>query len=140
MDPISFSEAISAVIAQRLVRKLCNKCKKTFKPNKKFFEKLKIIYDPDWFDRHEMDKIYKKASLKEKVGCKTCDQIGYRGRTAIFEVLECTPSIKQGIKDNSTSNEIREMALINGMRTLRMDAVEKVLQGVTDSDEVIRVC
>jgi type II secretory ATPase GspE/PulE/Tfp pilus assembly ATPase PilB-like protein len=138
MDRISFSEALAAVIAQRLVRKLCKKCSKSFKPDKEQLEKLKVAYGAEWFDKHGMDK--KKQAPKQKIGCKACDQIGYRGRTAIFEILESTEEIKKGIKKRATTEELREMALENGMRTLRMDAVEKVFQGVTDIEEILRVC
>jgi type II secretory ATPase GspE/PulE/Tfp pilus assembly ATPase PilB-like protein len=140
MDPISFSEALAAVIAQRLVRMLCNKCKKSFKQDKDLAEKLKDTYGSDWFEKHEMEKIAKKASLKKKVGCKNCDHIGYRGRTAVFELLESTDRIKKGIKEKASTEDLALMAMENGMRTLRMDAVEKVYKGVTDLDEILRVC
>jgi general secretion pathway protein E/type IV pilus assembly protein PilB len=87
-----------------------------------------------------MEKIAKKASLKKKVGCKNCDHIGYRGRTAVFELLESTDRIKKGIKEKASTEDLALMAMENGMRTLRMDAVEKVYKGVTDLDEILRVC
>ncbi|MEN8231542.1 MAG: GspE/PulE family protein [Thermodesulfobacteriota bacterium] len=138
MDPISFSEALSAVIAQRLVRRLCKKCKKSFKPNKEQFEKLKVAYGLEWFEKHGMAT--EKQAFKQKTGCRECDQIGYRGRVAIFEMLENTDRIKKGIKEKASIEELRQMAMENGMRTLRMDAVEKIFQGVTELDEILRVC
>ncbi len=138
MDRISFSEALAAVIAQRLVRMLCKKCKKSFKPDKEQFEKLKTAYGPEWFEKHGMDK--KRQALKQRTGCKSCDQIGYRGRTAIFEMLESTDRIKKGIKEKASTEDLKIMALENGMRTLRMDAIEKIFRGVTDLDEILRVC
>jgi len=138
MDRISFSEALAAVIAQRLVRKLCKKCSRSLKPDKEHLEKLNVAYGAEWFKKHGMDT--KKQGFKQKIGCKACDQLGYRGRTAIFEVLESTDRIKKGIKQKASTEELREMAMENGMRTLRMDAVEKVFQGVTDLDEILRVC
>lgn len=140
MDPISFSEALTAVIAQRLVRMLCKKCKKTFKPNKEEYEALRVTYGPGWFEKNEMAKAYEKADLKQRVGCKDCDQVGYRGRTAIYEMLQNTNKIKQGIKDRASTEDLRLLALENGMRTLRMDGVEKVFEGVTDLSEILRVC
>src|SRR5210317_1860228 len=62
MDRVSFSEALAAVIAQRLVRLLCKKCKKSYKPDSEFLEKLKVAYGPEWFEKHEMDK--KKPAFK----------------------------------------------------------------------------
>ena len=138
MDRISFSEALSMVIAQRLVRMLCEKCKKDFKPDKEQFEQLKMAYGPEWFEKHGMDK--EKQAFKQREGCAECDQIGYRGRMAIFEMLECTDRIKKGIKERASVEELKQMALENGMRTLRMDAVEKVFQGITDLDEILRIC
>ncbi len=138
MDPISFSEALSAVIAQRLVRRLCKKCGKSFKPNKEEFEKLKVAYGQEWFEKHGMAT--EKQAFKQKKGCKECDQIGYRGRVAIFEMLENTDRIKKGIKEKASIEELRQMAMENGMRTLRMDAVEKIFQGITELDEILRVC
>ncbi|NOQ66134.1 MAG: type II secretion system protein E, partial [Desulfobacterales bacterium] len=138
MDPISFSEALSAVIAQRLVRRLCKKCGKSFKPNKEQFEKLKVAYELEWFEKHGMAT--EKQAFKQKKGCKECDQIGYRGRVAIFEMLENTDRIKKGIKEKASIEELRQMAMENGMRTLRMDAVEKIFQGITELDEILRVC
>ena len=93
---------------------------------------------PSAWREHGMDN--EKKAFKQKQGCKECDQIGYRGRTAIFEVLENTDRIKKGIKENASIEELRQMALENGMRTLRMDAIEKVFQGITDLEEILRVC
>ncbi|MGW8288332.1 MAG: GspE/PulE family protein, partial [Desulfobulbales bacterium] len=140
MDPISLSEALTAVIAQRLVRMLCNKCKKSLKPSKKEYEEMKATYGPDWFEKHEMDKVYEKATMKQKVGCKECDQVGYRGRTAIYELLQNTDQIKHGIKEKASTDELKMMAMEKGLRTLRMDGVEKVIEGVTDLSEILRVC
>jgi type II secretory ATPase GspE/PulE/Tfp pilus assembly ATPase PilB-like protein len=138
MDPISFSEALAMVIAQRLVRMFCTKCRKNFKPDKEHFEKLKVAYGSEWFEKHGMDT--EKQAFKKRIGCKECDQIGYRGRTAIFEMLKSTDMIKKGIKEKASIEELRQMAMENGMRTLRMDAIEKVFRGVTDLDEILRVC
>ena len=138
MDPISFSEALAMVIAQRLVRTFCKKCSKKFKPDKDELDRLKTAYGAEWFDKHGMDT--ESKALMQKVGCSECDGIGYRGRTAIFELLENSDRIKKGIKDKVSVEELRLMAMENGMRTLRMDAVSKVFQGVTDLEEVLRVC
>ena len=140
MDPISFSEALAMVIAQRLIRLLCLKCKKEYKPGTDEYDKLKEAYNPVWFKKHGMDKIYAKAIFKKKVGCKECDQVGYRDRRAIFEMLESTDDIRRGIKERASTEELKMMALQNGMHTLRMDAVEKIFLGVTDLSEVLRVC
>ena len=138
IDPISFSEALAAVIAQRLVRILCKKCKKSYKPDKEYFEKLKVAYGAEWFEKHGIDT--KRPAFKQRVGCKSCDQVGYRGRSAIFEMLESTDRIKNGIKEKASNEELKQVAIEHGMRTLRMDAVVKCFQGITDLDEILRVC
>ena len=97
-----------------------------------------MAYGSEWFEKHGMDT--EKQAFKERSGCKECDEIGYRGRTAIFEMLESTDRIKKGIKEKASIEELRQMAMENGMRTLRMDAIEKVFHGVTDLDEILRVC
>jgi type II secretory ATPase GspE/PulE/Tfp pilus assembly ATPase PilB-like protein len=140
VDRINFSEAFAAVIAQRLVRILCKKCTERFHPDQELYDQLIEAYGPDWFEKHKMKKFSDKLFLKKKFGCKACDQIGYRGRTAIFELLVSTDQIKRGIKEKCTTEEIRDMAMKNGMRTLRMDGVDKIFQGITDIDEIIRVC
>ncbi len=140
MDPISFSEALTMVIAQRLLRMLCLKCKKAHKPSKEEYQTLKEAYGPEWFEKHEVEKLHEKGTMKKRVGCSECDDVGYRDRRAIFEVLESTDQIKQGIKEKATTEKLRLMALENGMRTLRMAAVEKIFLGATDLDEVLRVC
>jgi type II secretory ATPase GspE/PulE/Tfp pilus assembly ATPase PilB-like protein len=140
VDRINFSEAFAAVIAQRLVRILCKKCTERIHPDQELYDQLIEAYGPDWFEKHKMKKFSDKLFLKKKNGCTACDQIGYRGRTAIFEVLVSTDQIKRGIKKKCSTEEIRNMAMENGMRTLRMDGVDKVFQGKTDIDEIVRVC
>ena len=117
---------------------LRKKCKKTLKPDKEYLEKIKVAYGAAMFEKHSMDTA--KQTFKQRVGCKECDTIGYRGRTAIFEMLESTDGIKKGIKEKASTEELKLMALENGMRTLRMDAIEKVYFGVTDLNEILRVC
>jgi type II secretory ATPase GspE/PulE/Tfp pilus assembly ATPase PilB-like protein len=134
------SEAIAVVIAQRLIRTLCPKCKKSYHPDKEYYENIKEAYDPVWFDRHRMKKYSAKFTIKKEGGCKSCDQIGYRGRTAIFELLVATDEIKKGIKVKASTEDLRLMAMENGMHTMRMDGIDKVLQGITGLDEVVRVC
>ena len=92
------------------------------------------------FEKHEMAKAVEKATLYQREGCKECDNVGYRGRMAIYEMLLNTDAIKQAIKEKASTEELKKLALENGMRTLRMDGVEKVIEGVTDLPEILRVC
>ncbi len=119
------ADAVNLIVAQRLVRMICPYCKKEVKDlNDSVYEKLKV-------DRSV--KIYKGA------GCKSCDDTGYKGRTAIFELLPVTSAIKKLISGNANDMEIREVAFKEGLVTLRQAAVAKMLEGVTTVDEVFSV-
>ena len=81
-----------------------------------------------------------RQAFKQRIGCKTCDQLGYRGRTAIFEMLASSDIIKTGIKEKVSTETLKQMAMEHGMHTLRMDAISKIFQGITDLAEILRVC
>ena len=109
--------------AQRLLRKLCNECKKPIKIPKEFHEELDITDD---------DVIY------GPVGCPKCNDTGKKGRIGAFEVMVMHPGLRQVILNGGSTAAIREQALKDGMLTLRMDAILKLKQGLVDYEEVIR--
>jgi len=128
--PFLISSSVIGVMAQRLVRKICPKCIEEYKPEPDVLENLKVNFelpDPGSF------KLYRGK------GCDYCKNTGYRGRTAIFEVIRINDEIRSMIMKNSSSNEIKGVAVKNGMRTLLDSGVEKALQGITTIDEVLRV-
>jgi type IV pilus assembly protein PilB len=128
--PFLISSSVIGVMAQRLVRKICPKCIEEYKPEPDVLENLKVNFelpDPGSF------KLYRGK------GCDYCKNTGYRGRTAIFEMIRINDEIRSMIMKNSSSNEIKEVAVKNGMRTLLDSGVEKALQGITTIDEVLRV-
>jgi len=138
MDPFNFSDALLGILAQRLVRTLCKDCKETFHPTKEEFELLVRAYDGD-FDA--LDISYNNdLKLNRAKGCQKCSNTGYRGRTALVEVLSGTTKMKSLIQNKAKMEEIREQALADGMRTLMQDGIRKIFLGQTDLMQVRKVC
>ena len=119
------ADAVNLIVAQRLVRMICPFCKKEVK------DLSDVVYEKLGIDRTV--KIYKGA------GCKACDDTGFKGRTAIFELLPITSAIKKLITSNANDMEIREVAHKEGLVTLREAAIAKMVAGVTTVDEVFSV-
>ena len=128
--------AINALMAQRLIRKLCD-CKKERKLTEEEKEKIKKV----------LEKLSPKSGLQipeldhvwEPVGCEKCNKIGYKGRTTISEVLVVDRDIEEMINSGASSSQIHDKAVENGMITMEQDGVLKVLEGETTFDEVNRV-
>lgn len=137
LNPINFSDALLAVLAQRLVRTLCAKCKAPSPASEDEFDLLETIYTPALFPELGVKK--GELQLMRAVGCKDCGGSGYRGRTGVHELLVATPAIKKMIYKGSTVNDIRDQALKEGMRTLLQDGVWKVVKGDTDMEQLKRV-
>jgi type II secretory ATPase GspE/PulE/Tfp pilus assembly ATPase PilB-like protein len=124
------SSSLECLIAQRLVRIVCPKCKVTSSSQKQE-EILKQIKDIR-FD-------LQKANICEGKGCEDCRFTGYRGRTAIHEILIINEAIREMILKRASSQQIKAKAIAQGMLTLRQDGLVKVLGGITTFDELIRV-
>lgn len=121
--PFQIASAVNLIQAQRLLRKLCNECKKPVDVPKGLWEELSI---------KEGDVIY------GPVGCPKCNGKGKKGRIGAYEVMVMTPSVRQVVLRNGTTEEIRQEAIKSGMLTLRGDAVLKMKQGIVEYEEVIR--
>jgi len=128
VEPFLVSSAVDCVLAQRLIRKLCTKCKQSYKPTE---ESLKVNGFPP-----EMIADY---TFYRAVGCGECNSTGYRGRFALFEVMLVTEEIRRLIVERRTSDDIKRLAIEQGMITLRNDGLRKVINGITSIEEVIRV-
>ena len=158
MDPFNFSDALLGILAQRLAKRLCE-CKKSHAANeqelelliKEYCEELQNIdhfkTDPesaqkeilaDWKKQYGDDK--GRIMLYEPVGCDTCSESGYKGRVGLHELLIATDALKKNIQEHARVAEMLVTALGDGMRTLKQDGVEKVLQGITDMQQVRTVC
>lgn len=128
MEPFLISSSVIAIIAQRLVRTLCPDCKESYTPG---YESLASIGIET--KMLENNKIYR--SMK----CPACMNTGYRGRTAIFEMMVLNDDLKKVILKTSDANQIRSEAIKSGMSTLMHDGARKVLEGITSIEEVYRV-
>lgn len=131
VEPFLVSSSLECLIAQRLVRIICPNCKTPLKPEnkKEVFEETKELI--------EFDSL--KTELYEGKGCEKCRFTGYRGRTGIYEILTITEPIRELILNRASSQQIKQKAVSEGMRTLRQDGLQKVLKGITTFTEVMRV-
>ena len=140
IDPYNFSDALLGVLAQRLARKLCEHCKKPYHPDREEYDELVHGYGKDCFAAHKMADYLPELSFMKKEGCEKCGGTGYKGRIAFHELLLGTKMVKDAVKKSTGVEHLRELAIEEGMRTLRMDGILKVFQGITDYEQVNKVC
>jgi type II secretory ATPase GspE/PulE/Tfp pilus assembly ATPase PilB-like protein len=124
-DPYTLGKCIAGILSQRLVRKICNDCKEEYE--------LK-----DW--ENASLGINAKTVLFKGKGCDKCHGSGYRGRTAVYELLELNDELRSAIVNNASIAELTEIAVKSGMVTMKQDGMAKAVQGITTIDEVTRVC
>ncbi len=129
-EPFLVSSCVEGVMAQRLVRNLCPHCKKAYRPDPAEL--------PDDFPFERMENEC-GGHIFKPVGCRECRQVGYRGRSGIYELMVTTNRVRELTGRNSTAWEVKRVALEEGMRTLRMDGWEKVLAGQSSIEEIARV-
>jgi type IV pilus assembly protein PilB len=129
VEPYLAASAIDCVVAQRLLRKLCVKCKEPYKPDK---AELQEVGFPE-FILDEIDE------LMRPVGCSACAKTGFRGRLGIYEIMPISEEIERMVVERDSSDNIKRSALSDGMILLREDGLEKVRTGVTSIPEVLRV-
>ena len=130
VEPFLVASSLTAIMAQRLLRRLCKTCKEEFTP------------DPDALIEVGIDPAEARKVVVYKPhpgGCSECLNTGYRGRTGIYELLTVNDRIRNMIVQNLSSSEIRNAAIENGMTTLRADGASKFLQGLTSLEEVVRI-
>ncbi len=120
------ADSIVGVIAQRLVRRLCTNCKSPRQATNVEKMMLGVPTDEDYI-------------VYEPVGCNQCNESGFFGRIGVYEILEMTPSLRNIISTHGTTEQIKEVALNEGMHTLRMSAAHYVKEGVTTLDEMMKV-
>ncbi len=158
MDPFNFSDALLGILAQRLAKRLC-KCKKSHAASQQEIDALLEEYceelnnidrfkaDPEaakkeildgWTKQYGDDK--GRIMLYEPVGCDSCSDSGYKGRLGLHELLIATDAVKKNIQEHARVAEMLVTALGEGMRTLKQDGMEKVLEGITDMKQVRMVC
>jgi type II secretory ATPase GspE/PulE/Tfp pilus assembly ATPase PilB-like protein len=158
MDPFNFADALLGILAQRLAKRLC-KCKESYTPEqaevKHFLTEYcqELLNTPEFkadanagykriFERFQRDYGFGKPEfrLHRAKGCDACGGTGYKGRVGLHELLVGTDPIKKLIQEHARVAEILATSLAEGMLTLKMDGMEKVLQGITDMAQVRAVC
>jgi type IV pilus assembly protein PilB len=128
LPPYLISSGIVCIVAQRLARRLCPRCKQT------------VIVEPDSMSPRELKLLGPvQAEISRAVGCKNCFNSGYRGRVGLFEVLPVDAELRELILSQASADRLREHAVRMGMRTLREDGRRKVLAGLTTAEEVERL-
>lgn len=127
VEPFLVSSAVDCVLAQRLARRLCSECKTEWKP--KASALIEAGYSADNLPE----------TVMRAIGCRKCGGTGYQGRIGVHEVLLMSEEISRLCVENATAEEIRRVAIEQGMLTLRQDGLEKVRMGQTSIEEVVRV-
>jgi type II secretory ATPase GspE/PulE/Tfp pilus assembly ATPase PilB-like protein len=139
MDPFNFADALLGVLAQRLVKRLCPKCRELYEPDQE--EKERILYEyGDHPARPLTMEDLNGISLYRPKGCPVCNKTGYKGRMAIHELLVSDDGLRKLIQNRSPVMEIRDYGLDHGMRTLKQDGIQKVLAGDTDMIQILAAC
>ncbi|WP_432813928.1 ATPase, T2SS/T4P/T4SS family [Thauera sedimentorum] len=158
MDPFNFADALLGVLAQRLARRLCTSCRQAYHPDETEIDHLLDEYcaDMDLVPAFRADPAAARAALLAEwkanwadaqgrftlyraVGCQECNK-GYRGRVGLHELMIASDEIRRLIQERSRVAALRAEALVEGMRTLRQDGIEKVLAGILDMVQVRKVC
>jgi type II secretory ATPase GspE/PulE/Tfp pilus assembly ATPase PilB-like protein len=159
MDPFNFADALVGILAQRLAKRLCGKCKVAHTPTQAEIKQLlhefgaELANTPEW--KADLQGAYKKQhdewvkdyanekgefTIYKPKGCDACNSTGYKGRVGLHELLVGTDAMKKNIQEHARVAEMVATALSEGMRTLKQDGIEKVLQGITDMVQVRAVC
>ena len=158
MDPFNFADALLGILAQRLAKRLCKSCKVAYQPSPEEMKHLLAEYCDDlantdrwkkgaqaaaeaihqeWLDTYAKDG---KFTLYRAKGCAVCGDSGYKGRVGLHELLLGTDQLKKQIQEHARVAELFATAINEGMRTLKMDGIEKILSGITDIKQVRSVC
>ncbi len=127
VEPFLIADSVVLIVAQRLVRRLCQKCCEPHELPKR------ALLDMG-YGENEIDDLH----IFKAHGCEACNNTGYKGRTALFEVMKISDEIKEMILNRATSREIKRKAIENGMLTLRHSGLIKIKKGVTSVEEVLR--
>jgi type II secretory ATPase GspE/PulE/Tfp pilus assembly ATPase PilB-like protein/tetratricopeptide (TPR) repeat protein len=134
IDPFNFADSLICVLAQRLMKTLCSKCKEPYTPSDEEMQALEQEFGP-MFKERTADVLKNGPMLHRAVGCSQCNR-GYKGRLGIHELMLNTDTIKGMIKARRPTEDIREEAIGDGMLTLKQDGIMKVLMGLTDMKQV----
>ncbi len=128
IEPFLISSSVLAIIAQRLVRTVCPYCKQPSEINGEYMKELNFNEDD-----------LRNASICIGEGCNKCMGTGYFGRTGIYEIIKMSERLKKSILTTSDANKIKAIAVNEGMKTLRQDGADKVIKGISTTEEILRV-
>jgi len=128
VEPFLISSSVISVVAQRLVRVLCEDCREPYEPDGAILKSIGVTKD-----------LFKDGVIYRAKGCSTCFDTGYRGRVGIFEMLVMDSNLRKLVLESFDAGQIKKMALDRNMVTLREDGILKVKNGVTSISEVLRV-
>ncbi len=127
IEPFLVASSTNLIMAQRLLRKVCNSCKADVKLHSEVLRELGLT-----------DEEARKVAFKEGKGCVDCNNMGYKGRLGVYEVMPVTNKIRDLILDRASTNQIKKQAVADGMLTLRADALMKLKNGITTAEEVLK--
>ena len=138
-DSVNFADGLLGILAHRLVRTLCNKCKEAYQPSKEEYEELAEVYGKEYFESLNLS-YSDDLEFYRPSGCDDCDQTGYTGRMGIHELLIVSKNIKGMIQRRENVELILQAAMAEGMTTLLQDGIQKAIQGHTDINQIRRIC
>ncbi len=133
-DPFVIADATKLVLAQRLIRKLCPHCSVEAEPEPHYLERAAELAREGGLGWQSL-----RPRFRKRVGCKKCNRTGYRGRTVIAETLEVTPKIGRCLKNDPSVEELRAVAVRQGMTTMAADGIRRAANGETTLEEIMRV-
>jgi type IV pilus assembly protein PilB len=128
VEPFLVTASVNLILAQRLARKICSECRGPIEKNMKALIDLGVKHDAA-----------EKVQLYKGAGCRTCSNTGYKGRIALYEVMPFSEPLKELVLQGASTAEVKAEAIRQGMKSLRMSGIEKLLAGVTTVEEVLRV-
>jgi type IV pilus assembly protein PilB len=128
VEPFLVTASVNLILAQRLARKICTECK------------VETEVDPDALALAGFsDEQIKRATLFKGAGCRTCGDSGYKGRIALYEVMPMTDRLKEMVLQGASSAELKQQMISEGINTLRLSGINKILEGTTTLEEISRV-
>lgn len=133
-EPFLIASVLNAAVAQRICRRICTFCKASYQAPPEVIQNLKTVLGPFFPPKYETNLI-----LYRGAGCHECNNTGYLGRVAIFEVIRVSPAINKMIVQHTTAKDIEKVAADEGMIKMKQDGFLKVLEGITTIEEVLRV-
>jgi type IV pilus assembly protein PilB len=128
VEPFLVTASVNLILAQRLARRICGECKQPVENNPKALIDLGV--KPD---------IAPKVKLYKGAGCRTCSNTGYKGRIALYEVMPFYDPLKELVLQGASTAELKAEMIRQGVKTLRMSGIQKLVEGITTAEEVLRV-